>query len=150
MLHAQKLVEQCHNLVTKRTEAMKRCDGWGGLTGISVNDYEVSVCLSGWTWGALDNAFHCLCWPNQRKIRSAKEWSPQYLIRCLNLLLRAEVKVNYRGQVTFKNSKNLSAISRCDTIIMDDLSASDTTTIPFNEIHNNSPGGSTGMKGQGF
>ena len=42
---------------------------------------------------------------------------------------------NYRGQVTFnKNSKKSVSHIECDTIIMDDLSASD--TIPFNEIHN--------------
>lgn len=46
-------------------------------------------------------------------------------------------KVDYRGQVTFKENsqKSLSHIE-CDTILMDDLSASD--TIPFNEIHNSS------------
>ncbi len=44
-------------------------------------------------------------------------------------------KVDYRGQVTFnKNSRNLLSHRVRDTIIMDDLSASD--TIPFNEIHN--------------
>ena len=44
-------------------------------------------------------------------------------------------KVDYRGQVTFnKNSKKSVSHIECDTIIMDDLSASD--TIPFNEIHN--------------
>ena len=44
-------------------------------------------------------------------------------------------KVDYRGQVTFNkdSAKSVSHIE-CDTIIMDDLSASD--TIPFNEIHN--------------
>jgi len=43
--------------------------------------------------------------------------------------------VNYRGQVTFgkKSAGSISHIE-CDTIIMDDLSKSD--TIPFNEIHN--------------
>ena len=43
--------------------------------------------------------------------------------------------VNYRGQVTFskKSDYSISHIE-CDTIIMDDLSKSD--TIPFNEIHN--------------
>ena len=44
-------------------------------------------------------------------------------------------KVDYRGQVSFnKNSKKSVSHIECDTIIMDDLSASD--TIPFNEIHN--------------
>ena len=44
-------------------------------------------------------------------------------------------KVDYRGQVTFnKDSKKSVSHIECDTIIMDDLSASD--TIPFNEIHN--------------
>ena len=44
-------------------------------------------------------------------------------------------KVDYRGQVSFNKSsqKSVSHIE-CDTIIMDDISASD--TIPFNEIHN--------------
>lgn len=44
-------------------------------------------------------------------------------------------EVNYRGQVTFgrKSEGSISHIE-CDTIIMDDLSKSD--TIPFNEIHN--------------
>lgn len=44
-------------------------------------------------------------------------------------------KVDYRGQVTFnrESSKSVSHIE-CDTILMDDLSKSD--TIPFNEIHN--------------
>ncbi len=44
-------------------------------------------------------------------------------------------EVNYRGQVTF-GAKSAGSISHieCDTIIMDDLSKSD--TIPFNEIHN--------------
>ena len=44
-------------------------------------------------------------------------------------------EVNYRGQVTFaKNSEKSISHIECDTIIMDDLSKSD--TIPFNEIHN--------------
>ncbi|MDR2464994.1 MAG: Fe-S cluster assembly protein SufB, partial [Streptococcaceae bacterium] len=44
-------------------------------------------------------------------------------------------EVNYRGQVTFgKESKKSGSHIECDTIIMDDLSKSD--TIPFNEIHN--------------
>nr|WP_057491676.1 Fe-S cluster assembly protein SufB [Streptococcus orisasini] len=44
-------------------------------------------------------------------------------------------KVDYRGQVTFnKASKKSVSHIECDTIIMDDISASD--TIPFNEIHN--------------
>ena len=43
--------------------------------------------------------------------------------------------VNYRGQVTFgKNSKKSASHIECDTILMDDLSKSD--TVPFNEIHN--------------
>lgn len=43
--------------------------------------------------------------------------------------------VNYRGQVTFaKNSQGSISHIECDTIIMDELSKSD--TIPFNEIHN--------------
>lgn len=44
-------------------------------------------------------------------------------------------EVNYRGQVTFNaaSKKSVSHIE-CDTIIMDDISKSD--TIPFNEIHN--------------
>ncbi|TCD45593.1 Fe-S cluster assembly protein SufB [Streptococcus sp. X16XC17] len=43
--------------------------------------------------------------------------------------------VNYRGQVTFgKNSAKSVSHIECDTIIMDDISTSD--TIPFNEIHN--------------
>ena len=44
-------------------------------------------------------------------------------------------KVDYRGQVTFnKNSKKSVSHIECDTILMDDISSSD--TIPFNEIHN--------------
>lgn len=44
-------------------------------------------------------------------------------------------EVNYRGQVTFgKKSQGSISHIECDTIIMDDLSKSD--TIPFNEIHN--------------
>ncbi|EST90238.1 Fe-S cluster assembly protein SufB [Vagococcus lutrae] len=44
-------------------------------------------------------------------------------------------EVNYRGQVTFgKKSKGSISHIECDTIIMDNLSKSD--TIPFNEIHN--------------
>lgn len=44
-------------------------------------------------------------------------------------------KVDYRGQVTFnKESKKSVSHIECDTIIMDDISRSD--TIPFNEIHN--------------
>ena len=44
-------------------------------------------------------------------------------------------KVDYRGQVTFnKDSKKSGSHIECDTILMDDLSKSD--TIPFNEIHN--------------
>ena len=43
--------------------------------------------------------------------------------------------VNYRGQVTFgKNSEGSISHIECDTILMDDLSKSD--TIPYNEIHN--------------
>ncbi|GBG97003.1 Fe-S cluster assembly protein SufB [Lactococcus termiticola] len=43
--------------------------------------------------------------------------------------------VNYRGQVTFnKDSAHSKSHIECDTIIMDDISKSD--TIPFNEIHN--------------
>ncbi|GFH42224.1 hypothetical protein Hs30E_07750 [Lactococcus hodotermopsidis] len=44
-------------------------------------------------------------------------------------------EVNYRGQVTFnKASKKSVSHIECDTIIMDDISKSD--TVPFNEIHN--------------
>lgn len=44
-------------------------------------------------------------------------------------------KVDYRGQVTFnKESKKSVSHIECDTILMDDISRSD--TIPFNEIHN--------------
>ncbi|WP_034551094.1 Fe-S cluster assembly protein SufB [Carnobacterium funditum] len=44
-------------------------------------------------------------------------------------------EVNYRGQVIFgKNSGGSISHIECDTIIMDDLSKSD--TIPYNEIHN--------------
>ena len=52
-----------------------------------------------------------------------------------NPSLKGGGKVDYRGQVTFNkdSAKSVSHIE-CDTIIMDDLSASD--TIPFNEIHN--------------
>ncbi|MFV0555592.1 MAG: Fe-S cluster assembly protein SufB [Lactovum sp.] len=43
--------------------------------------------------------------------------------------------VNYRGQVTFnKKSERSKSHIECDTILMDDLSKSD--TVPFNEIHN--------------
>jgi Fe-S cluster assembly protein SufB len=43
--------------------------------------------------------------------------------------------VNYRGQVTFsKDSAGSISHIECDTIIMDELSKSD--TIPYNEIHN--------------
>ncbi|MDR0298494.1 MAG: Fe-S cluster assembly protein SufB [Streptococcaceae bacterium] len=43
--------------------------------------------------------------------------------------------VNYRGQVTFsKDSAKSKSHIECDTIIMDDISKSD--TVPFNEIHN--------------
>lgn len=43
--------------------------------------------------------------------------------------------VNYRGQVTFnKDSAHSKSHIECDTIIMDDISKSD--TVPFNEIHN--------------
>ncbi|UUX34149.1 Fe-S cluster assembly protein SufB [Fundicoccus culcitae] len=44
-------------------------------------------------------------------------------------------EVNYRGQVYFgKKSEGSISHIECDTIIMDELSKSD--TIPFNEIHN--------------
>lgn len=44
-------------------------------------------------------------------------------------------KTDYRGQVKFgKNSQGSKSHIECDTILMDDLSSSD--TIPFNEIHN--------------
>ena len=44
-------------------------------------------------------------------------------------------KTDYRGSVYFgKNSGGSKSHIECDTILMDDLSSSD--TIPFNEIHN--------------
>lgn len=44
--------------------------------------------------------------------------------------------VNYRGQVKFgRKAKGSSAHVECDTIIMDDISKSD--TLPFNETHTN-------------
>lgn len=44
-------------------------------------------------------------------------------------------KVNYRGQVTFgKHSQGSISHIECDTILVDDISKSD--TIPFNELHN--------------
>lgn len=44
-------------------------------------------------------------------------------------------EVNYRGQVYFgENSQGSMSHIECDTIIMDELSKSD--TIPYNEIHN--------------
>ena len=50
-------------------------------------------------------------------------------------IAKGGVEVNYRGQMTFNQAskKSVSHIE-CDTIIMDDISKSD--TIPFNEIHN--------------
>lgn len=50
-------------------------------------------------------------------------------------LARAGGKVDYRGQVYFgPNSAKSKSHIECDTILMDDLSSSDTK--PFNEIHN--------------
>ena len=44
-------------------------------------------------------------------------------------------KTDYRGSVYFgKHSEGSKSHIECDTILMDDLSSSD--TIPFNEIHN--------------
>lgn len=50
-------------------------------------------------------------------------------------IARGGGEVNYRGQVVFnKESKKSISHIECDTIIMDEISKSD--TIPFNEIHN--------------
>src|SRR5690606_15259773 len=50
-------------------------------------------------------------------------------------ICRGGGKVNYRGTVKHtKNATNARSRIECDTIILDDLSSSD--TIPFNFVHN--------------
>ena len=96
------------------------------------------ICLPRWRRGAWDYAFYCLCQCRQHQdtgakmIHNAPHTSSSIVSKSI---AKGGGKVDYRGQVTFnKNSKKSVSHIECDTIIMDDLSASD--TIPFNEIHN--------------
>ena len=131
--------DNVYNLVTKRAKAMKDATvEWiDGNLGAKTTMKYPSVYLDG--EGARGTMLS-IAFANKgqhqdtgaKMIHNAPRTSSSIVSKSI---AKGGGKVDYRGQVTFNkdSTKSVSHIE-CDTIIMDDLSASD--TIPFNEIHN--------------
>ncbi|MGT2949139.1 Fe-S cluster assembly protein SufB [Streptococcus devriesei] len=131
--------DNVYNLVTKRAKATKNATvEWidGNLGAHTTMKYP-SVYLDG--EGARGTMLS-IAFANQgqhqdtgaKMIHNAPHTSSSIVSKSI---AKGGGKVDYRGQVTFnKASKKSVSHIECDTIIMDDISASD--TIPFNEIHN--------------
>ena len=131
--------DNVYNLVTKRATAKKNATvEWiDGNLGAKTTMKYPSVYLDG--EGARGTMLS-IAFANQgqhqdtgaKMIHNAPHTSSSIVSKSI---AKGGGKVDYRGQVTFnKESKKSVSHIECDTIIMDDLSRSD--TIPFNEIHN--------------
>ena len=131
--------DNVYNLVTKRATAKKNATvEWiDGNLGAEVTMKYPSVYLDG--EGARGTML-AIAFANAgqhqdtgaKMIHNAPHTSSSIVSKSI---ARNGGKVDYRGQVTFnKDSKKSVSHIECDTILMDDLSKSD--TIPFNEIHN--------------
>jgi len=131
--------DNVYNLVTKRAKALKDATvEWiDGNLGAKTTMKYPSVCLDGeGARGTMLSIAFANAGQHQdtgaKMIHNAPHTSSSIVSKSI---AKGGGKVDYRGQVTFnKNSKKSVSHIECDTIIMDDLSASD--TIPFNEIHN--------------
>lgn len=127
-----------YNLVTKRAKAEKNAtvDWIDGNLGSHTTMKYPSVILDG--EGArgtmLTIAFangHQIQDTGAKMIHNAPYTSSSIVSKSI---ARRGGEVNYRGQVKFgPQAKKSASHIECDTIIMDDLSKSD--TIPYNEIH---------------
>ncbi|MBM7643238.1 Fe-S cluster assembly protein SufB [Streptococcus loxodontisalivarius] len=131
--------DNVYNLVTKRATAKKNATvEWiDGNLGAEVTMKYPSVLLDG--EGARGTMLS-IAFANKgqhqdtgaKMIHNAPHTSSSIVSKSI---ARNGGKVDYRGQVTFnKDSKKSVSHIECDTILMDDISKSD--TIPFNEIHN--------------
>lgn len=131
--------DNVYNLVTKRATAKKNATvEWiDGNLGAEVTMKYPSVYLDG--EGARGTMLS-IAFANKgqhqdtgaKMIHNAPHTSSSIVSKSI---AKCGGKVDYRGQVTFnKNSKKSVSHIECDTILMDDISSSD--TIPFNEIHN--------------
>ena len=131
--------DNVYNLVTKRAKALKDATvEWiDGNLGAKTTMKYPSVYLDGeGARGTMLSIAFANAGQHQdtgaKMIHNAPHTSSSIVSKSI---AKGGGKVDYRGQVTFnKNSKKSVSHIECDTIIMDDLSASD--TIPFNEIHN--------------
>ena len=131
--------DSVYNLVTKRATAKKNATvEWiDGNLGAEVTMKYPSVYLDGeGARGTMLSIAFANTGQHQdtgaKMIHNAPHTSSSIVSKSI---ARNGGKVDYRGQVTFnKDSKKSVSHIECDTILMDDLSKSD--TIPFNEIHN--------------
>ena len=131
--------DNVYNLVTKRATAKKNATvEWiDGNLGAEVTMKYPSVYLDGeGARGTMLSIAFANTGQHQdtgaKMIHNAPHTSSSIVSKSI---ARNGGKVDYRGQVTFnKDSKKSVSHIECDTILMDDLSKSD--TIPFNEIHN--------------
>ena len=131
--------DNVYNLVTKRATAKKNATvEWiDGNLGAEVTMKYPSVYLDGeGARGTMLSIAFANAGQHQdtgaKMIHNAPHTSSSIVSKSI---ARNGGKVDYRGQVTFnKDSKKSVSHIECDTILMDDLSKSD--TIPFNEIHN--------------
>ena len=131
--------DSVYNLVTKRATAKKNATvEWiDGNLGAEVTMKYPSVYLDGeGARGTMLSIAFANAGQHQdtgaKMIHNAPHTSSSIVSKSI---ARNGGKVDYRGQVTFnKDSKKSVSHIECDTILMDDLSKSD--TIPFNEIHN--------------
>ena len=131
--------DNVYNLVTKRATAKKNATvEWiDGNLGAEVTMKYPSVYLDGeGARGTMLSIAFAKAGQHQdtgaKMIHNAPHTSSSIVSKSI---ARNGGKVDYRGQVTFnKDSKKSVSHIECDTILMDDLSKSD--TIPFNEIHN--------------
>lgn len=139
VIQTSKRSDNVYNLVTKRARAEENATvEWiDGNLGAKTTMKYPSVYLEG--QGARRyNVVNCFCWcePNSRYwcevIHNAPNTSSSIVSKSIS---KDGGEVNYRGQVKLpRNSQGSISHIECDTIIMDELSKSD--TIPFNEIHN--------------
>lgn len=131
--------DNVYNLVTKRATAKKNATvEWiDGNLGAEVTMKYPSVLLDGeGARGTMLSIAFANAGQHQdagaKMIHNAPHTSSSIVSKSI---ARNGGVVNYRGQVTFnKDSKKSVSHIECDTILMDDISKSD--TIPFNEIHN--------------
>ena len=128
--------DSVYNLVTKRATAKKNATvEWiDGNLGAEVTMKYPSVYLDGeGARGTMLSIAFANAGQHQdtgaKMIHNAPHTSSSIVSKSI---ARNGGKVDYRGQVTFnKDSKKSVSHIECDTILMDDLSKSD--TIPFNE-----------------